>query len=427
MHAPENSDYYLVDDVTVLTSTVIRLMTGSTYNFKVKAYRLVNNVRIYSLDSAPKPATPLPSMVTGFKVAMPSVTSLKLSWEGVAGANGYEISKSTTLAGTYTVIGSTGEGVVEFNVTGLAFNSITYYKVRAYTIINSVKNYGASTLGISGKTMPSTVQLNLVNSAYNANTLSWPAVEGATGYEIYYSSGTSTYYTLLKAQTLTSYVHSALLFNTQYNYKVRAYKLVGTVKYYGAYSTLTSVKTAVSAPSAIHSSTHDSIGLTWNTVIGASGYEVSIATSLSGPYTVTTQTGVSKTYSALMTGTTYYIKLRSYRLVSTTKVYGPYSSVITVTPTLEIPNLQLTGMSTTTATFSWAAVSGATDYEIRIISDAPDSEWFVESVSALTFMFEDLDMNAHYTVEIRAVKKINEVPYYSEYSADILFSYSETQ
>jgi len=425
MLAPESSDYYMVEDVAVLTSTVTRLMTGSTYNFKVKAYRLVNSVRVYSLDSIAKPATPLPSLVTGFKVAMPSVTSLKLSWTGVAGATGYEISKSTALAGTYSVIG-TVEGNTEFTVTGLIFNSITYYKVRAYTIVNDVKNYGTNTLGLTGKTMPSTVQLNLVNSAYNANTLSWPAVEGATAYEIYYSSGTSTYYTLLKTQTLTSFVHTALLFNTQYNYKVRAYKLVGTVKYYGAYSTLTSVKTAVGAPAAIVSSTHDSIGLTWNAVIGASGYEVSFATSLAGPYTVTTQTGVSKTFSALTTGTTYYIKLRSYRLISTTKVYGPYSSVITVTPKLEVPNLQLTGLTSTTATFTWVAVAGATDYEVRIISDAVGAEWFVESVSELTVTFSDLDPAAHYTVEIRAVKKIAEVPYYSEYSGDTVFSYSDT-
>jgi hypothetical protein len=217
-----------------------------------------------------------------------------------------------------------------------------------------------------------------------------------------------------------------LAFNTQYNYKVRAYKLVGTVKYYGTYSTLISVKTAVSAPTAIVSSTHDSIGLTWTAVAGASGYEVSIATSLTGPYTITTQTGVSKTFSALTTGTTYYIKLRSYRLVSMTKVYGPYSSVITVTPKLEVPNLQMTGLSMTSATFSWEAVAGASDYEIRIISDAVGAEWFVESVSELTVTFDDLDPAAHYTVEIRAVKKINEIPFYSDYSEDTVFSYSDT-
>jgi len=425
MLSPESSDYYLVDDVTVLTSTVTRLMTGSTYNFKVKAYRLVNSVRVYGLESAVKPATPIPSLVTGFKVAMPSVTSLKLSWTGVAGATGYEVFKSTALAGTYVSLGFI-EGVTEFTVTGLTFNTSTYYKIRAYTTMGEMKVNGATSAALTGKTMPSTVVLTVANTSYTSNTLSWSAIEGATGYEIYYSSGTSTYYTLLKSLTALSFTHTPLVFNTQYNYKVRAYKLVGTVKYYGAYSTLTSIKTAVSAPKAVVSSTHDSIGLTWALVAGASGYEVSISTSLTGPYTVTTQTTLSKTFSALTTGTTYYIKLRSYRLISTTKVYGQYSGVITVTPALAVPSAQLTELTSTTATFSWAAVDGATDYEVRIISDAVGAEWFVESVSELTVTFSDLDPSAHYTVEIRAVKKIGEVPFYSDYSGDVIFSYSDT-
>jgi len=425
LQSPESPDYFLAAETATLTATVERLMTGTSYNVKVKAYRLVNSVRIYSIDSAVKSATPVPAVVGSFKVAMPSVTSLKLSWASVPGATGYELFKATTSTGTYVSLGATETGT-EFTVTGLTFNTSTYYKIRAYTTVGGVKIFGSTTATITRKTMPSTVVLSVAGTSYTSNQLSWPAIEGATGYEIYYSAGTSTYYTLLKTLTTTYFAHTGLVFNTQYNYKVRAYKLVGTVKYYGAYSTLISIKTAVLAPSAISNSTHDSISLSWNTVTGATGYEVSIATALSGPYTVITQTAISKTYSALNTGTTYYIKLRSYRLVSTTKVYGPYSSVITVTPKLEIPSLQLTELTSTTATLSWAAVAGATDYEVRIISDAIGAEWVTESVSELTVTFSDLDPLAHYTVKIRAVKKIGEVSVYSEYSLDVLFCYGET-
>jgi len=128
----------------------------------------------------------------------------------------------------------------------------------------------------------------------------------------------------------------------------------------------------------------------------------------------------------LITGATYYIKLRSYCLVSTTKVYGPYASVITVTPSLMVPTIQMSELTLNSATLTWAAVDGATDYEARIISDAEGAEWFVESVSELTVTFEDLDPLAHYTVEVRAVKKIAEVPVPSEYSSPIVFSYSDT-
>lgn len=423
---PTTHNLDLLSDNALLTYTHTDLVTGQPSEYMVKAYRLMGVTKIYSPESQIKSVTPLPALVTGLRLAMPSVTSLKLAWTAVEGATGYEVFKSSTLAGTYVLIG-TVVSATEFNVTGLTFNTITYYKVRAYTTVNDIKVYGTSTLGLTGKTMPSTVSLSVNNTSTTSNTLSWPAIEGATGYEIYYSSGTTTTYTLLKSLTTTSFLHTPLVFNTQYNYKVRAYKLIGTVKYYGAYSTLTSIKTAVSAPAAIHNFTHDSIGLTWNVVLGASGYECSIATALTGPYTVTTQTSVSKTFEALTTGTTYYIKLRSYRLISTTKVYGPYSSIIMITPSLTVPTLQLSGLSSTSASLTWNAVPGASDYEVRIKSDALGSEWIVESVSELTTTFDDLDMAAHYTVEVRALKKINEVPVYSEYSGQIIFSYSDTQ
>jgi hypothetical protein len=166
--------------------------------------------------------------------------------------------------------------------------------------------------------------------------------------------------------------------------------------------------------------------LTWASVIGASGYEVSIATSLTGPYTATLQTTISKAYTGLVTGTTYYIKLRSYRLVSTTKVYGLYSSVITVTPSLMTPTLNLSGLTMTSATLSWDAIDGATDYEVRIKSDVEGSEWITENVSELSQIFEDLDPLAHYTAEVKAIRKIGEISIYSETSSSITFSYSET-
>lgn len=417
----ESSEYFLVEDTPALTSTVMRLMTGSPYQFIVKAYRWVNEAKVYSTESVVKSATPIPASVNGFKVAMPSITSLKLSWTAVSGATGYEVFKSTTLTGTYVSIGLV-ESSNEYTVTGLTFNTSSYYKIRAYTTVGDSKVYGLISTAITAKTMPSTVQLVATNVAYNTNTLTWPSIEGASGYEIYVSTGTSTYYTLLKSLTATTYTHTALAFNTQYNYKIRAYRLVGTVKVYGAYSTVMSVKTAVSAPSAIVGVTHDSIQLTWGAVAGASGYEVSLATSLTGPYTVSLQTTVSKSYAGLSTGTTYYIKLRSYRLVSTTKVYGPYSDVLVVTPKLDVPTLQLSSITNSTVSFTWSAVPGASDYEVRIRNTAEGSEWVVESVDALTVTFSDLDPSVEYIAQIRAIKKINEIPVGSEYSEAIYFT-----
>jgi hypothetical protein len=327
---PITHNFDLLSDNALLTTSHTGLVTGQASEYMIKSYRLVGETKIYSLESQIKSVTPLPALVTGLKLALPSVTSLKLAWTPVIGATGYEIFKATTATGAYASLGFV-DGSAEYTVTGLVFNTTTYYKVRAFTTVNDVKVYGATTAYLAAKTAPSPVVLSVSSTSYNTNTLSWPAIEGASGYEIYYSAGTSTYYTLLKSLTTTSFVHTPLAFNTKYNYKVRAYKLVGTVKVYGAYSPLISMVTKVSAPTVLSSSTPDSITLSWTVVNGASGHEVSMATSIDGVYTTVLQTALSKTYSGLIFGNTYYFKIRSYRLVGTVKVYGSYTDVITVT------------------------------------------------------------------------------------------------
>ena len=59
-----------------------------------------------------------------------------------------------------------------------------------------------------------------------------------------------------------------------------------------------------------------------------SGYEVYMATSKNGDYSLL-KTTTAKTYTktGLTKGKTYYFKVRAYKTVDGTKVYGNYSTV----------------------------------------------------------------------------------------------------
>jgi fibronectin type 3 domain-containing protein len=71
----------------------------------------------------------------------------------------------------------------------------------------------------------------------------------------------------------------------------------------------------------------------WNAVVGATKYEVYRATAGEGTYTkVTEAASTSYTNTGLATGATYYYKVRAYRLVGSTRVYGGYSSIVSVKP-----------------------------------------------------------------------------------------------
>ena len=74
--------------------------------------------------------------------------------------------------------------------------------------------------------------------------------------------------------------------------------------------------------------------LTWNKQTGATGYVVYMATSKDGKYskitTVKGNSNVSYTKKSLTTGKTYYFKIRAYKTVDKTNIYGSYISIKSV-------------------------------------------------------------------------------------------------
>ena len=69
----------------------------------------------------------------------------------------------------------------------------------------------------------------------------------------------------------------------------------------------------------------------WDACVGVTGYEVYMSTSKNGTYTkVGTVSTTSFKNTGLKKGTTYYYKVRAYKTVGSTKLYGAYSSVYTL-------------------------------------------------------------------------------------------------
>ena len=77
--------------------------------------------------------------------------------------------------------------------------------------------------------------------------------------------------------------------------------------------------------------TSNYITLMWDKCVGVTGYEVYRATTKNGTYTkVATIAATSYKNTGLKKGTTYYYKVRAYKTVGSTKIYGNYSTVYPV-------------------------------------------------------------------------------------------------
>jgi len=309
---------------------------GKTYYFKVRAYRTeyVGGPKNYSGFSSIVNVKLVLGVPTSVKAVTSSYNSIKTTWAAVNGATGYVVYRSTAKDGTYSKVGTaTGKS---YNNTGLTTNTTYYYKVRAYRTVGTTNVYSNYSSVVSAKPIPATpTSVKAVSSSYNSIKTTWAAVNGATGYVIYRSTAKDGTYSKVGTVTGTSYNNTGLTTNTTYYYKVRAYRTVGTINVYSNYSSVVSAKPIPATPGSVKAAraSSTSIKVSWGKVAGASGYQVYRATSNTGTYSsVGTTTSLSYTNSKLTTGKTYYYKVRAYRTVGSTRVYGKWSSVVSTQP-----------------------------------------------------------------------------------------------
>jgi transglutaminase-like putative cysteine protease len=134
---------------TTTSYTNSSLVTGKVWYYKVQAYRKTTTSTLVSERTAAVSAKALPAAATGLAVIQTTASSLKLSWNTVAGANGYSIYRSTESAGTYSLIGATSSNI--YSNSGLTSGRTYYYKIRAYRIVNSSTIRGFNSKITSGK------------------------------------------------------------------------------------------------------------------------------------------------------------------------------------------------------------------------------------------------------------------------------------
>lgn len=172
--------------------------------------------------------------------------------------------------------------------------------------------------------------LNVNVASYNSNTLSYSKIEGASSYQIYYSTSKKGKYSLLKTTSATTYTHSGLKTGTTYYYKVRAYKIVNKKKVYTSYSSIVGSKPYLKTTTlASVNNNYRYASVKWSKVSGASGYAVYRSTSETGKYTLLGKTTkLNYNDSKASEGKTYYYKVKAYRTVSRKNIYGGYSNAI---------------------------------------------------------------------------------------------------
>ena len=260
--------------------------------------------------------------------------SIKITWTAVSGAVGYKVFRSTSSVGTFKNVGDTA--ALSFTDTGLVAGTRYFYKIKAYRMVGTTKEFSSYSAVVYTKPLPSAPTNPIVVSAgYDSVKVSWTAVSGATGYKIMRSSASGGPYEQIKDTTALSFVNTGLSTGTRYFYKIRAYTTVSTGKIFGGYSAIKYAAPVPATPTSLKATTAGSVMIkpTWAEVAGATGYEVFRSLSASSGYT-RVATIASPSYLEMgTTGKTYYYKVRAYTTVDETTVYGVLSGYVKVTLT----------------------------------------------------------------------------------------------
>lgn len=224
----------LISGGSVLTYKDTNITLNTTYMYQVAAFTYQDKEAVYgTVSEAVKHVTPLadPVAVGASKV---DSSSINVSWELVPGAVSYQVFRSTSEAGEYTLIGEVKDPAVNtYKDTNCQIGIKYFYHVVACQQIDETIIYGVPSNVVSGSTTPNKVKLSGSSNEEKTNvSLSWKAVPGVDGYEVY--SGSKLVKTITDGTT--SWSESNLKAESTYSYKVRAYKTVNGTKVYGDYS-----------------------------------------------------------------------------------------------------------------------------------------------------------------------------------------------
>jgi len=353
---------------------------------------------------------------TGLKMKSNTANSITLSWDVTSDVQKYRVYRYDNASGAYKYIKSvTGTSYTDANLTaGQAYQ----YKVRGQWTYGGTNYYSGYSSALTAVTLPEQVKNVTAKAGKDNVALQWDAVSGADGYRIFqYDEGTQQYVKLadVKSDT-TGYTVENLVPNTEYRYKICAYKQVNAVNYWGEYSTEVVTKTQAKTLDKVQGLTVETVSstsleLSWDPVEGADGYRIYRLNTATGKYqkikTVKGEDKVLYKNDALLSATKYTYKVRAYATADGTTIYGAYSPATSAeTKPAQVKGLKLT-TKRSSITLKWTKQSNVTGYQIYRYNASTGKYEKIKTIkgaSTVTYTNKGRKKGTTYKYKVRAYK-----------------------
>ena len=383
----------LATATTAISVNVSSLTQGTVYDYRVRT-NCATGSSSYAIAQFTTLCSVAPSGLSATSITNASAT---ISWSAVAGAINYSVDYKLSSASTWTTFASATTATTA-SLTGLTQGAVYDYRVRTNCASGSTA-YTSAQFTTLCTVAPSGLSASAVTN--NSATVSWTSVNGAASYDVDYKlSGAGTWTNAATATTALSVNLSALTQGAVYDYRVRTNCASGST----VYTTAQFTTLCTAAPTGLSSSavTNNSATISWTSVNGASSYDVDYKFSGAGTWTnaATATTALSVNLSGLTQGAVYDYRVRTNCASgNTTYTSAQFTTLCTVTPT----GLSTSTVSDNSATVTWAAVSGASSYDVDYKISA-ESIWInaATATTATSIDLSGLSTGVQYDYRVRA-------------------------
>ncbi len=394
------------------TYRITGLTEGTQYYVRVYATRTgADDGAVSALASATTTLQP-PAQVTGLNVASTSATSIALTWDAAARADGYLVEWSTT-SGTYTDDDTTTSA--SYTITSLSASTTYYVRVvstRSGTPDGAPSDETSATTGAP----PPPARVTGVSATaedYDSIAVDWDGVSGATGYVVEWDDdagfGNPSTATISSGST-TSYDITALDEDTTYYVRVKATRAGSSD---GSWSSSASDRTGLQSPAQVTGLTATALSdteieLRWNLSQRAGSYLAQWRED--GDQYDTTRRATTAALRFTVSGLNQDILYR-FRITATRAGADdapPSNEASARTQPAPVP-AQVTGVTATAISghevrVTWNAATNAVSYVVQWDADPAFPAPEQATAPGTGVIIEDLDSETEYFVRVYGVR-----------------------
>ena len=362
--------------------------------------------------------------ITGAKLTGRAADALRINWTKNASADGYIVEMYQN--GKWARVAKiTNNSTTTFRKAGLKASTVYKFRVRAYKMSGKTAVYSDYSAEIAARTNPSVIKgAKLSGRAADALRINWTKNASADGYivEMYQGNKWARVGKITNNST-TTFRKSGLKAGTVYKFRVRAYKMNGSVALYSDYSATVAARTnpSVIKGAKLGGRAADALRINWTKNASADGYIIEMYQG--GKWVrvakITNNSTTTFRKAGLKASSVYKFRVRAYKISGKTALYGNYSTTVTArtNPSI-VKGVKIGGKAKDALRVNWTKNASAQGYIVEMYKGG---KWVrvakITNGNTTTFRKAGLAKNTTYKFRVKAYYMSGKTALYGNYGS----------